>query len=695
MRSQTVSAMVAIFAAALAWALVTPSAAPAADLLQPTYTMFLTERFESSGRKSGTAKYGTRSLLAFKGEREGFQVVMQNGAGKNLRLAARIDANAALASAMKSGKVTFELLRVGFVNVPKASTGMKSRPGMYADPLPPLRTDSSAGLLSIPAGQYGGFAVIAKVRTDASAGSFAGDVELYAGSTVYARQPFTLDVLNKKLLQQGDNKSFSTVLNVEGEAYWLQSRDMRDRPKGSTAWANRMAQLQGLMGFLDARGVTPLEMPFANPSNTGRYNCYLDMKGIGRKTFLAQLKDYFRGVRDVDPTKGRFPVRFAPTKTAGCNPDKLTAKFESTIPAGTGAKQDDRFNPKAPAFFSKVKGAFSSNGLWGQRTYVKHPFDEPSAANAAYRKTMDVEVPKATVALRKAFGAKAKIVLADWPRDAKNTRVCRKFNGGQRCTTLSGDEHTNRKQWDGKGVDDPHVWMVPFSRLWGRTTPPVLKRDYKVNRDREYADRLAKLKKLRGTREVWAYNFYTADKRVPQLSIDAPGTDSRLQYWMLAREGHSGLFVSNLMMGWGGANQNHPGTSLRRKGNPYEGALYFKHGVYGVAAGWGTFIYPGYYPALGLTGETARNSTNAMPVTSLRLEGMRDGAEDANLHAMYRKVRGENAYKRLMRKVFPGSYVPLAGSKLGNVVTLRYTNSNSLSARMESVRKQMMFELAS
>lgn len=680
----------------VAWAMATPRAAVAVDAapLLPTHTLHLTERFTASGPSGGvTGGAGTsRDLIALRGEREGFQVAVRNDTGASLALDARIVPDNGLAAA--AGTIDFELLRVGFVKVPQGSTRLGTGAGNYADPLPPMRGDSGTpGLLSLGAGEWGGVAAIARIRTNAPVGIFAGNVELFTGDTVVARQPFTLDVRNATLLQGGDSGAFVTATQVEGEAYWLQHPDMRDRPRGSTLYANRMAQLGGLVRFLDDRGIAPLELPFGNPAGAGTYGCSLTMKGIGTQSFLSQLKDrYLSGSNDLDPSRGTFRTRFAPAATAGCDPDKRTDHFEGTVPYGTGAKQDDRFNTKAPAYWARIRSAWDSNGLWTPRTYVKHPFDEPSATTAAYRRTMDVEVPKATVAMRKAFGAKAKIVIADWPRDRASKRVCRKFAGGRRCTNLSGDEWTNKKQWDGRGADDPHAWMVPFSRLYGRTTPPKVARDYKVNRQRDYANRLNQIKKLRGGREVWAYNFYTADKRMPQMTIDAPGTDPRLQYWMLAREGHHGLYFSNLLAGWGQNVQLQPGTSVRRKGNPYDEATYFKHSVYGLAAGWGTFIYPGYRPELGLVGEDARNTERAYPVSSLRLEAMRDGNEDANLHAMYRRAKGEAAYQALVKRVFPGSYRPLTGNTLGNVMMIRYSNAG-LADRMDAVRRQMIQEL--
>jgi hypothetical protein len=233
--------------------------------------------------------------------------------------------------------------------------------------------------------------------------------------------------------------------------------------------------------------------------------------------------------------------------------------------------------------------------------------------------------------------------------------------------------------------------MPHFSRLFGRTTPPIL-RPYKVNRERDYADRLAKIRNMKPGRETWAYNFFTATTTMPQLSIDAPGTDPVVQAMMLARDGHTGLFVSNTLLGWSTTPRNVPGTNVRYKGNPYEQALYYKHSVYGIAAGWGTFVYPGYVPELGLDSEERRNTTAAAPVSSLRMEGMREGTEDANLIQMYRDRNGEAWVQAQLKPIFPGRSVNYPAA-LGNVVGPYYENGASLAQRVETARRQMITEL--
>ena len=705
-RVMTVSMVLAATAAIIAWTLGAPRTAPAADAaaMLPTQTLYLTERLTAGGPQvNHDGSVLPENLVALKGEREGFQVAINNTSGGAIALGGQVTPDAALAGAQAAGTISFELLRVGFVNVPQGSTRLNTAGGMYADPLPPIVNESAAGRLNIAAGAWGGLAVIAKVRTDAPAGAYTASLEMFTGDAgpnaiTHVRVPFTLTVGNTRLLQVGEPKSFKTVMNVEGDAYWLQHADLRNRPKGSDAWADRMAQLEGLMSFLDTRNITPLELPFANPAPTGAYNCSYTDKGLASRSYLSQVKDkYFSGSRDIDPGAPKYPARMAPTETFGCitsfDQRGVPKDFHGTIDKyrTPGVKQDDVYNPAANAFFRTVNGSWSQHGLFRPgATYVKSPFDEPGEASARQKTTMNIEVPKANVALHQAFRNRAKVVLAAWPRDNRGKRVCRRVAGGsQRCTNLTGDGFDNRKMWDGRGLDDVDVWMPHFSRIFGRTTPAKVARDYKVNRTRDYANRLKGIR-AKG-KETWVYNFYTASTVMPQVTIDAPGTDPRLQYLMLAGEGHTGLFISNLMMGWG-SNANHPGSSLRRKGDPYEQALYFKHPLYGYAAGWGTFLYPGYVPALGLDGEARRNTPAATPVSSLRLEALRDGTEDANLIQTYRAAKGDAALQAKLKSIFPGAMVNLPPT-LGNVVGPKYDNGNMLAMRMERVRREMIAEL--
>lgn len=675
----------------------------ATDALLPQHrTLFLTERFTPTTMRGPLAS-GERpeNLLALRGEREGFQFAVRNDTAAPLQLRARIVADASLASERSRGHVDWELLRVATVHLERGSTDMHTGAGEYADPLPPFGV-GSAGTLQVAPGRWGGVVVLMAVRTDAVAARHAGTLELYSGSgsseIVRARQRFSLDVRGRTLLRPGSRGAFTTVMGVEGDAYWLQHPALRRGPaEGYPVHADRMAQLAGLLSFLDSRGVTPRNMPFAEPAASGLYTCSFDSPGSPPPyRFRDQLAyRYLQPRRSIDAQVHQFRTRVLPSTTSGCNQDRSGDEFTGTRdPRRTRAvKQDDLLAPSFRRFVERVAATWRSSGWFGAATYVFNPFDEPSDTTAAQRRTMSTQVPLANVLLHRAVRGKAKVAITSWPRDSRSHRICRTVRGGgRRCSTLSGDAHSNRRLWDGRGLDDVDVWIAPFSRLFGRTTPGSL-RPYRVagRRAREYSNRLAAIRKARSSRETWAYNFFTATRTMPQLSIDAPGTDARIQYWLLARDGHTGLYVSNSMLGWGSVTRRLP-NGLRRKGNPWDGATYFQHARFGFAAGWGTLVYPGYRPQLGLFGERARTGTDVRPVTSLRMEGMRDGQEDADLVAMYRARFGASATNAQLRSIFPGRYRTLPRT-LGNVV-MPYWSRERLAQRLETRRRTMIRRLS-
>jgi hypothetical protein len=131
-RTASVSAVLLLVAGLAAWTLATPRTAPAADAasMLPYQTLYLTERFTASG--PSVAHDGSvlpESMTALKGEREGFQVAFNNTSGQALTLGGEVTGDAALTSAVAGGQLGFELLRVGFVNVPQGSTRLGTSGG--------------------------------------------------------------------------------------------------------------------------------------------------------------------------------------------------------------------------------------------------------------------------------------------------------------------------------------------------------------------------------------------------------------------------------------------------------------------------------------------------------------------------------------------------------------------------------------
>lgn len=710
-RAIVLLSMLAVAAAVAVFSAVAAPTALAAEALLPTQTLFDTERVTPAGTGVAARTGGAlpENLLALRGEFEAFQLAIQNTGAAPIELDGRL-------TGLPGGAISAEILRVGMVDVPVGSTSYKTAGGTYADPLPPLRGGVAGGRLTIPAGQWGGVLVLVRVRTDAPTGDFAGTLELFTGSagqeTYVARQAFTLSVRNATLKQSGEPGAFTSTFGVEADQYWLGHKGMRNgqaKDPDFPARPQRMLQLAGLMSFFDEKGFTPLEMPFATPNAAGSYSgcAYDSTKGEQPAfSFIDQLKGrYFGTARAIQPGANQLVTRWIPYRTVGCPANHQDDTSAVGMPAvldkkhTPSLKQDDVLHPAAPAYWQALNGQWVANGLYNNRTYVKSPFDEPSDATPAQRVQMNVELPKATIAQHKAFGSRAKVVLAGWPRDERKKSVCLPKKQGQKkptCIKYELDTFGNRKLWDKKGADDIDVWMVPVSRMYGRVTQPHFKKlKLKVNRDREYTDRLAAIRTAKKTNETWFYNFYTADRNTFQTVIDAPGTDARLQYLLAAREGHTGMFISNMLMGWGSddAPKLHDGTSLRKNGNPYTQAPYFKHATYGYAAGWGTFIYPPYAPELGLRTEDDRNSASGRPVSSLRIEGMRDGQEDANLAIMYRARFGQAKLNAQLAALFPNKPARPQVRSLGQVVFPYYDNTN-MAQRMETVRRAMILGLA-
>lgn len=650
----------------------------------PYRTLLVGERFAPDRVQNG--RVDASMVVMARGEQQGFQFVVRNDDVRDRSLYVRVKPDDAMQQLINRGELSYQILRVGFVNVPRASTGLGSRTGWFADPLPPQRMNAGArGMIQAPKASWAGALILFKSSPTTTSGIYSAQIEMVdatTGETVAATST-SVEVVNVRLLQDGQNGAMKLVLGFEGAQYWGPEQEMRQGH-------DRIDQIEGAMDMLARYHVSVREHAIAEPSKTGSYSCVYDRDTRSSSTQyvskIAMLKEL------LAPTQ---PVRILPSATQGCDPDRSADDYSMTREAGQrNVRQDDLLRSDAYAFAKRVFAGWKSAGLLTSQRYVKNPFDEPGSQNALQRRTHTIEVPKANVLLHRAM-PNTKVFLADWPQDTRRLRSCK---NGQCRTNIEQDTFSNLKMWDGRGLDDPDVWLVPQSRLYGRTNnPKLLAVGY--NRLNQYRDRLNKIKRLPGGREIWAYNFYTATSRLPQLSIDAPGTDAQLNFWQLAREGNTGLYLSNSILGWGFSNnqttgayqvQYHPGSQVVRKGNPYEHVPYFWHRLHGYAAGWGTFLYPPYSPKYGLT--SAHDASGAEPVSSLRLEGLREGVEDGNLITMYRNRFGRAATELQMRRIFSPSYRTVNKS-LGSVVWPSYTNA-SMADRMELSRRAMLHRLA-
>ena len=130
-------------------------------------------------------------------------------------------------------------------------------------------------------------------------------------------------------------------------------------------------------------------------------------------------------------------------------------------------------------------------------------------------------------------------------------------------------------------------------------------------------------------RQVWIYSHAGQFiGQAPNYTIDAPYTNTRAMGWFSYHTNASGLlyFAVN-------AWRTTMGSSTAR--DPYKDPLSFR-GTYRMN-GDGSLVYPGYYPAQGLYVQ------GAPPVTSLRLEVLRNGLEDYEYLRLYEKRYGRVA----------------------------------------------------
>jgi hypothetical protein len=173
-------------------------------------------------------------------------------------------------------------------------------------------------------------------------------------------------------------------------------------------------------------------------------------------------------------------------------------------------------------------------------------------------------------------GFRARFMLTDDPRP----------------TTLYPSERANKFLWD-----DVDIWVTRYYYFFGRV--PVLR-------------------KLQAKgRQVWWYPYLNANVRqLPNFIIEKSLADQRVWGWLMYQWNTDGMLY------WG---FNRWGDARTDQGwrDPYQDPLSFVNLPNRLAGnGEAMLVYPGYYPRYGL------NDPYAAPVSSLRLEALRDGFED-------------------------------------------------------------------
>lgn len=174
-------------------------------------------------------------------------------------------------------------------------------------------------------------------------------------------------------------------------------------------------------------------------------------------------------------------------------------------------------------------------------------------------------------------------------------------------------------------------------------------------------------------RKVWQYSHSTNHQRIaPLYLVDKSTVDSRIQGWLAWKTRADGLmyFYVNRWQG--------PRKTDKYYQDPYRytlSCIIYDGGLRILANGEGQLIYPGFYQPLGL------NVVGAPPVSSLRMEALRDGLEDYEyLKALERKYRSKGKSDWWVRKMVSDK---LAGAGGGFPGFPWYSKS---ATRLESLR---------
>jgi hypothetical protein len=168
-------------------------------------------------------------------------------------------------------------------------------------------------------------------------------------------------------------------------------------------------------------------------------------------------------------------------------------------------------------------------------------------------------------------------------------------------------------------------------------------------------------------------------RSIPQLAIDSPPTDRRLLMLWNAYERNTGWLTWHLNR-WVDGRVLDASKAWPR--NPYEDPIASKTPKGELANGDVSLIYPPVAAQYGLTDPTAP------PVTSIRLEELRDGIEDVNLVTLHRERYGDAA----TRRAFAGIFGKVQVVKGAGYTWPSYSHAN-LSTRMEQLRRSLVAAL--
>jgi hypothetical protein len=238
---------------------------------------------------------------------------------------------------------------------------------------------------------------------------------------------------------------------------------------------------------------------------------------------------------------------------------------------------------------------------------------------------------------------------------------------GTRSFTVPAHGVDNGFLWDDRGCDDVDVWAVLSRRFYGSFATPVEQSAHiDVARELQPAIRAAR---ARGA-SIWSFTYESqAGRGSPGYAATEPATDARVFGLWNALEGIDGTLYADGMVSYGSLDPYHQLT---------------QHGQH-------VLVYPALAPA-------------AEPVTSLRLENLRDGIEDADLARMLVARSGRGALRAILarERIFSirGSRVLLgctSGCDLSAATKYswpRYRRGSGTRAALERVHTALLAALA-
>lgn len=307
---------------------------------------------------------------------------------------------------------------------------------------------------------------------------------------------------------------------------------------------------------------------------------------------------------------------------------------------------------------------WQNNGFADARNFL-FGWDEPSTT------AEHVQIPAlARVVHQNAPTVKMMVTTTPKTR-TRSKRLCTKF-GKRRCVKFPGSTYSNENLWNG-GADDVDIFTIAVHRFYGRWTSP-LERTYKYNNTFQTWKTIMKVR-ARG-KQTWSYSYFMSTKKVPQLVIDAPSTDPQMLMWWNASIGNKGWFLWQFAR-W--AQAKHSSMVPR---DPWLSPLsgWSKIGL--KDNGEASLVYPPVNVQYGL------NDPDGEPVSSLRMETLRDGIEDATLVNRYRARFGATATANLTKQLF-------GAPKVVSGFTWPVYNNSSAGAKMQALRRTMLTQLES